>query len=56
MVPTILVNLVIELNLINYHTAQRVPNQCDNEVPHAAVITSCKNWFVERTLSNALML
>ena len=33
MVPTVLVDLAIELNL---------PNQCDNEVPQAAVIASCK--------------
>ena len=42
MVPTVLVNLAIELNLQIQYTAKRMPNQCDNEVPQAAVITSCK--------------
>mgnify|MGYP003685710093 FL=1 len=42
MVPTVLVNLAIELNLRKKYTAKRMPNQCDNEVPQAAVITSCK--------------
>ena len=42
MVPTVLVNLAIELNLRIQYTAKRMPNQCNNEVPQAAVITSCK--------------
>ena len=42
MVPTVLVNLAIELNLLSLHTAKRMPNQCGNEVPQAAVIASCK--------------
>ena len=42
MVPTVLVDLAIELNLRQQYTAKRMPNQCDNEVPQAAVIASCK--------------